>query len=56
VFAPILWFIGIKAVAVLLGLQWDWKVTILCVFVSFWGDFLDAVIEKRPVMGPERWR
>ncbi len=52
---PAAWVLGCMLVANSLGVEWTWKVVVLAVWASVWGDILDAITEARPVSGPKRW-
>lgn len=52
---PLLWATGSLFVAWLLEVHIGWRTLALISFVSMWGDTLDLIFEKRPLMGPKRW-
>jgi hypothetical protein len=55
VLSPLLWVVGTMTVARLLDVDLTWRVVLLIVLSQLLGDFIDFVLEGRPVSGPRRW-
>jgi len=56
IMTPTIWALVTELTARVLGVQTSWRIWALIVVSCLVQDFIDAVVEDRPVAGPYRWK
>lgn len=56
VMTPTLYALLVVLMTKIVGIDMSWKLWVVVVWGGLVQDFIDFVVEDRPVMGPYRWK